>query len=372
MSAKDRTCAKCPAKIYRDNKSGVCLACRYTDAARSAEAAPSEQVTADRERVKSAGVLNSLKSRYAEALQTIELRDQEIEALVGLQQTEPVEIVPRYGSGTSEATVVAVASDWHGEERVDPARINGLNEFNLELADERIRRFYQSTLRLTRLLQQDVKIETLVLAKLGDFISGDIHEEVAEMCQLPPMEAAVFVQERMIGGIELLLNDSKLNLVIPCHVGNHGRTTKTSRFSAENGHSIEYLMFLHLAAYFRSEPRVQFQIATGMHSYLPIYDTTIRFHHGHAVKYGGGVGGITIPVLKAIAMWNRGRHADLDVFGHFHQLVDGGNFLCNGSLIGYNAFALSIKAAWEPPKQALFLLDKRRGKTCVWPILLKK
>ena len=121
--------------------------------------------------------------------------------------------------------------------------------------------------------------------------------------------------------------------------------------------------------YYRDEPRIKWIIPEGIHSYLDIYDTTIRFHHGHAVKYGGGVGGIYIPVNKAIAQWNKGRRADLDVFGHFHQLRDGGNFLCNGSLVGYNAFALSIKADYEPPKQALFLIDKKRGRTCTWPIL---
>jgi hypothetical protein len=108
-----------------------------------------------------------------------------------------------------------------------------------------------------------------------------------------------------------------------------------------------------------------------MHSYLQVYDTTIRFQHGHAIKYGGGVGGIYIPVNKAIAQWNKARHADLDVFGHFHQQRDGGNFVVNGSLIGYNAFAMSIKADYEQPKQALFLMDKKRGRTCLWPLFLE-
>jgi hypothetical protein len=129
-------------------------------------------------------------------------------------------------------------------------------------------------------------------------------------------------------------------------------------------------MYVHLKAYFRNEPRVTFIVAEGMHSYVKVYDTMIRFQHGHAIKYGGGVGGIYIPVNKSIAQWNKARHADLDVFGHFHQSKDGGNFICNGSLIGYNSFALSIKADYEQPKQQLFLMDKKRGRTCTWPILV--
>ena len=42
----------------------------------------------------------------------------------------------------------------------------------------------------------------------------------------------------------------------------------------------------------------------------------------------------------------------------------------NGSLIGYNAYALSIKASFEPPTQTYFLLDKKRGRTMTAPIYL--
>jgi hypothetical protein len=73
---------------------------------------------------------------------------------------------------------------------------------------------------------------------------------------------------------------------------------------------------------------------------------------------------------KAVAQWNKLRHVQLDVCGHFHQLLDGGNWIVNGSLVGYSAFALSIKAGYEPPQQAFFLIDKTVGKTLVCPIIL--
>lgn len=56
----------------------------------------------------------------------------------------------------------------------------------------------------------------------------------------------------------------------------------------------------------------------------------------------------------------------------FHQLLDGGNFLVNGSMIGYNAFALSIKASAERPAQRFCLIDRDRGKTITAPILFDK
>lgn len=352
-------------------RNGLCRACiRKGSAPAVAPATPTQMVAADRDRLRLGAEVSSLRGRYNEALKTIERQEAELRTIDVLgNSVETLAITPHFGTGTSEATPVLVASDWHSEELVG-SEVGGLNVYNPEIAEKRARTFFTAGLRLIDLLAQDVTIKTAVLALLGDFITNDIHGgENAEKNALQPTHALIKAQNLIISGMDFLLNHSKLSLVVPCHSGNHARTTLKTRFGAENGHSLEYLMYLHLATHFRNEPRVQFIIPEGMHSYLDVYGKTIRFHHGHAVKYMGGVGGIYIPVNKAIAQWNKARVADLDVFGHFHQMRDGGNFICNGSLIGYNAYALSIKADYEPPKQALFLMDKKRGRTCTWPIL---
>jgi hypothetical protein len=132
-------------------------------------------------------------------------------------------------------------------------------------------------------------------------------------------------------------------------------------------------MYAYLAERYKDNKRVEFIVAQGYHTYLTLYDNfTIRLHHGHSISYGGGVGGITISVNKKLAQWNIGRKADLDVFGHFHQFFDGQKFIANGSLIGYNAYALSLGAAFDKPKQAFFLISKNHGKTITAPIILEE
>ncbi len=332
----------------------------------------SQQVASDRSSKASKANLQNLTKKYQQALETIEALEDENHKLISLGGTIDTYVIePKRVSGHSEATAVLVASDWHIEEEVKPERINGLNRFNLSIAQQRVDSFFKNGLRVVDILAKDVEIKTIVLALLGDFFSNDIHEEFPEINQLEPIHAAIRVQNMIASGIEFILKNSKYNLVIPCHSGNHARTTKTTRFGAENGHSLEYMMYHFLADHFKGNPRVKFLIADGMHSYVEIYGYTLRFHHGHAIKYGGGVGGIYIPVNKSIAQWNKGKKADFDVFGHFHQLVMGANFICNGSLIGYNAFALSIKADFDKPKQALFLIDKKRGRTCVWSVMVE-
>ena len=130
-------------------------------------------------------------------------------------------------------------------------------------------------------------------------------------------------------------------------------------------------MYSTMRQYFRNEPRVTFIISEGSHTYLDIYGYQVRLLHGHDIKYSGGIGGVYIPLNKAIAQWDKAKPAYLTCCGHFHQRVDGGSFLVNGSLIGYNAFALSIKASAERPQQSFALIDKKRGRTITAPILVE-
>jgi len=332
---------------------------------------PKEELSKDREEFTYKQGDLSLKSKYKEALKTIERLNTEKDSIASIKDTvKTYTIRTPKSSDDSEATAVWLASDWHTDEYVDGGTVNGLNHYTAEVAQDRVNKFFTSGLKLTNILAQDVKIETIVLALLGDFYTGHIHTDFMELTDTEPIHAVIRVQNMIASGIEYILKNSKYNLVIPCHSGNHARTTEQTRFATENGHSLEFYMYNFLADHFKHEKRVTFLISTGQMSYIDIYHLKVRFMHGHTIRYGGGVGGIYIPVNKAIAQWDKACRADLTCFGHFHQQRDGGNFLCNGSLIGYSSFALSIKADYEKPKQTLFLLDSKRGKTCVWPIIV--
>lgn len=120
----------------------------------------------------------------------------------------------------SEATAFAIASDWHIEEMVYSWQVNDLNEFNAEVCKVRVERFFRHTLKLVRMNQHHTKIDTLVLALLGDFISGSIHDELMEGNRLLPADAIIEVMEHLASGIKYLLANSELKLVIPCSSGN--------------------------------------------------------------------------------------------------------------------------------------------------------
>jgi hypothetical protein len=303
--------------------------------------------------------------------------EEELHTLAGYHEltVQASDILPKLSAGTSESAAVVVWSDHHCEEEVTPGQCSGKNEFNLDIYERRFSQLVHGTLAWLNIEQTKTSIKTLVIALLGDYFSNNIHEDLAEANLLPPMDAVYFAQTHLIGGINYILEHTPedLELLIVCHSGNHARTTKKQRIATEAGNSLEHYMFYIMRDHYKGNSRVKFQIAEGYLSYSTFFGGyTIRWHHGHQIKYQGGVGGITIPVNKAIAQWNKARRADLDVFGHWHTKFDGGNFICNGSLIGYNAFAVAIKASYEKPSQTFFLVNKKfMEKTMTAPIYLE-
>jgi hypothetical protein len=286
-------------------------------------------------------------------------------------QAKPREIKMPSSARSSKTTVVVQASDWHFEENVDSASVNHMNAYNVKIAEKRMDTFWAKTLTLLNAHREHSDITEMILHLGGDFLTGHIHDDLVEAAELSPNEAVFFLIKRLQADIAAFHKAAGLKrLIIVCSDGNHGRTTKDRRVATRLKHSWEWLLYKVMELHFDGVKGVEFHVAEGYHTYIKCYDKLLRFHHGDAIRYGGGVGGITIPVKKAIAEWNKSKPAYYDFFGHYHQCVDVGNFVCNGSMIGYNAFAIQIKAAYEPPTQSFTLINSKRGNEGTLKILL--
>lgn len=307
--------------------------------------------------------------QYNVALKEIVRLRNEIDTLTGLKDSVGTYTITPVTHRKHESTAVVLASDFHVEERVTSESVNGSNEYSMAIAKSRTEAFFRNILKLVTKEQQDTHINTLCLALLGDFISGHIHLELMESCEVSPVEAAVFAQNLLASGIEYLLKNSKLQLVIPCCSGNHARITSQVHVASEHGNSLEWMIYSNLARHFKPNKRVIFVLSKSYFNWVKIYDFDIRFHHGHGMKYGGGIGGITIPILKAIARYDVAKKAYLDCFGHFHSPISMDKFVSNGSLIGDTPYSKRLGFSGRPQQQ-FFLIDKKRGKTGMFPVFV--
>lgn len=278
-------------------------------------------------------------------------------------------IRPKFNSNTSEATAVAVATDWHLGSVIKRETVNGLNEFDVAIGKERVKTFFERVVRFTRKERQDIKITNLVLFLGGDLIEGALHldtimsNEIAE-----PIHQSILCQSLIEAGLNFLLNHGKFDrITVVCADGNHGRITQKMHSSTRQGNALEYYMYYNLAHRF---PQLNWVIDKALHQYLRIYDKVVRFHHGDTIGFGGVNGPYTY-LNRRIYQWNEGVRADYSVQGHLHQWTIGSRkWLINGALVGHNSYAISLGGEFQPPIQAFFLMDKKRGVTVQLPILL--
>jgi hypothetical protein len=272
------------------------------------------------------------------------------------------------GSGLREATAVFGLSDLHVEERVKPGDTPTGNAYNLAIAEYRLQRYFAGVKWLIEKERGSCKIRRAILWIGGDTLTGHIHDENKETSAYPPVMTLLWLYPRLLDGIQSLLEDPELELYVVCSYGNHGRDTKKPMRAMGAYHSYEWGMYQRLADDLKDEPRVKVLADPSGHQYVQVYDFQLHFHHGDETNYQGGVGGIGIPLNKAVAQWDKVRRCDFHHFGHWHQYLDLGNIVVNGSLIGYNAYAMSIKASPEPAQQFFYLLDSKRGKTAKSPV----
>jgi hypothetical protein len=265
-----------------------------------------------------------------------------------------------------EGACITLLGDIHAGANVARCAASFDNRYSPEIAQYRVRRYFAGVawhVRAYREVAWDLR--HIVVAFLGDMIDGHLHGDQQETSQ-SSITTINWLEPLLIDGVRSLLElDAQIDLV--CSYGNHGRDTIKPRRETGAQHSYEWGMYQRIARVLRSDG-VRVLADPTAHQYHEVYGYTLHFTHGDETRFAGGVGGISIPLNKAFDAWDKVKHADYHHCGHWHQQLDGGRWIANGCVKGYDPFAMSCKGAPETPRQTLYVLDAKRGKTAVTPL----
>lgn len=332
-----------------------------------------KQVEVDILETKSSRKLKETSQKYSYIIKRNEELEKLVEVLNAPREYQHGKITSIKNGEQSEATAVVLLSDWHLEETVKSSMILYNNNYNLEIAKQRAEECFVGIVKLIKKEQSHQKIDSLVLALLGDFITGNIHQEEAPNLSLGVAQAVCFAEELLIKGIQYILDNTNVSITCPCVVGNHSRITPKVYVSTEKDNSVETIIYYHIKKHFENNKRFELIMPDGQERLVEIYGLNFLFCHGHAgFKYSGGIGGLYVPLRRAIMTRYSKQQIDTVCMGHWHTYIQDTLFIANGSMIGYNNFANFIKVAPEDPTQTFFLVDKRfRRRTVTVPICFK-
>lgn len=301
-------------------------------------------------------VIAKLQSLYTE---------DEIKGIIGLKEdkapVELVEIKTKVSEGKEGNTGFLIASDFHIDETVKASTVLGKNEYNIEIAEQRVLNFFKNAIYMIK----KKPVDTLVAALLGDFIGGYIHDELAQTNSMSPMQGIQFVKKLIISGLKAIHDElpelQKIIVVGIC--GNHSRTTKKLQFN--NGFALNHEYFLYKdieqTLTLMGLTKFEFIIPESEFAYLDIYGKKILFCHGHQFRSAGGIGGIYPSMFKWYAKLNQTIKIDKAFIGHYHQMIYTKEVCVNGSLKGYDAFAMGHGLPYEVPQQTYVILNEKRG-----------
>ncbi len=304
------------------------------------------------------------------------------EYIFGLSQTQPTPpawINDRKNFHYNHGVPSLFLSDLHYGETVTAAQVFNSNKFNAPTCIERVKRTIDTTEHLTFGILKEPKFPGFVLVLGGDNVNGVLRDEALAANDRQIMSQAIEVADLLHSSILKLIRIYGRVMVVGVP-GNHGRNTRKpwAGFYAET--NFDWLVYCMLERFFKQE------VAAGKVAFLtpPARDVTFRIAgrrfrltHGDQFRGGDSIIGPLGPITRgdnkkrtmALTLPTDDEEYDTLLVAHFHRLYMSPKLIINGSIKGYDEYALSNNFEWEPPQQALFFTHEKYGINHFMPVL---
>jgi hypothetical protein len=256
-------------------------------------------------------------------------------------------------------------SDLHLDEVVRPEEMQGRNAYNREIAELRLKRVFDGVVEQATFYHTGTQYDGCNVLLGGDLVSGSIHEELRETNEYPVPATIKHWTPQIAAGLNLLA-DVFGQVHVASVVGNHGRFTQKPRYKLRAFDNADWLISALLAERFATDSRFTFDVPEGTDTYVTAYDTRYLLTHGDQASGGGGIGGIWPPIMRLKARKQANNTFDHMCIGHWHQIVHSQGITVNGSLKGWDEFAMGHNFQAEEAKQAMWITTPERGTT--WPV----
>ena len=317
--------------------------------------------------------IKSLKKQLERTVQEYQKLSDAYDIALNLKTSSVNRSIPKIDvnkKSGNEATAIVQISDGHFGKMIVPSTVNGLNEYNPDIAKKRMQHCAENTIKLIKKEREDVKIDNLVLILGGDFLeNSQLHNHSEMTTSMSPMEETLFSREILHKYIKTVCEYGNFKkIAIACTRGNHSRITHRMVASVDYRMNYETILYSILKDDFSKES-IQWTIPDSEVAEVEVYGKMLRVVHGHQIKFQGGVGGLTVPLNKYVMRMDQINKAFYNFVHHYHNLsYPTVRTTVNGSIVGYDPYAMSIGCSYEPPMQSFQLLDSKWGMTIKAPI----
>jgi DNA-binding XRE family transcriptional regulator len=300
---------------------------------------------------------------------------------LGKYQATPPKWVTKSSPATGNPGVPTLfLSDFHYGEIVKPDAVGNLNNFNKKISQSRLKSTVETAIDLCHNHMVNPKYPGIVLALGGDMMAGSIHDELIESNDGTNIDHVLELFDQLVWTISTLA-DKFGKVFVPTCYGNHSRMYQQYRNKEAAHLSFDWMLYNMLEKHYKAnkDERIKFLISAGFDTYYKIYNTSYLLTHGDRLGVRGGTGivGMLGPIARGVQKVrseyaNFGKSIDYVILGHYHQYISIKGAIVNGSLKGYDEYAMSNRFAFEIPRQALWFTHPQYGITFQVPVVAEQ
>lgn len=273
--------------------------------------------------------------------------------------------LPRYAYKPSKQSKVALelavhVTDWHVGELIRQEETEGWGNYNWSIAQDRVLgQFLPDVLKWLDTQRSGYLIEKIKLICTGDFVSGDIHQELLVTNEFPlPVQTANAGDLLGHLGAELARHCAELT-VVEIGADNHSRLVRKPQAKQKAQNSMSHLVYHIANKRMERLGNVKIELAEGMKLLFEIAGTPFLGEHGDTVKSWMGVPWYGIEREKAREATRRmfdNRGFKYLIMGHWHTPHFAQNIV-GGCLSGTTEYDHSC-GRLSRPAQTAFLVGK--------------
>lgn len=258
----------------------------------------------------------------------------------------------------SPVSAVMQWTDWHMGAVQDSSEIEGLPAFSPEVLEHRVmEQLLPSFLGWIEAMRNAYSIPTLHIICTGDFISGDIHEELKITNAFPTPRQAVEAG-KLVAQAVAAMSPFFENVIVEWLVAdNHSRLTHRPQAKQEGYNSHNYTVGIIAEMALKDIPNVDFRMHPVNRAVVKVENRQYLLTHGHDVR--GWAGHPWYGWERSVGKEAQKRLWEPDenkfhimLFGHFHTPIMTPRYWGAGSLQGTDAYDHKNGRHSEPSQPA--------------------
>ncbi len=263
---------------------------------------------------------------------------------------------------------VLLWSDTHAGEVVSREETNGLNEYDWKTMMRRHDEILRGVVSYRQ--NRPYPVNTLHILGLGDMLSGNIHDELAETNEFPLVETAVQFGLDAAEWLEGFIPHFA-RIRFAGVVGNHPRMHRKPR-AKQKFDNFDWVVYRIMEQRLSGYPSVTFDVPKAQHWPVEVAGRRLLMYHGDGIRSTmvdvpwGGIIRHTSKLRNQYA--TAGQPIDHFVCGHYHEasVVKNRRIIMNGSVKGIDEYSMQQFGGGEPPCQLLLTFHPKRGlvETC--------